>query len=63
MNPLPAQITDDALIGFIDQWAALLEREDYQGAYEHTAHVPEMGWTAPPGSSKDSPCRVGELNR
>lgn len=44
MKLFPIQITDEALIAVVNQWAALLEREDYQGAYVHTAHVPDMDW-------------------
>lgn len=45
MKPLPADSSDDDLLRFIDGWAALLDREDYAGAFEYTDHLPEMGWT------------------
>lgn len=46
MIPLPAGATDPDLIAFIDRWAALLEREDYEGAFALTDHMADMGWTA-----------------
>ena len=45
MEPLPAAVTDAELIAFVDRWAALLEREDYEAAFAFTGHVPEMRWT------------------
>lgn len=45
MDPLPNSATDADLLEFIDGWAALMEREDYESAYAYTDHVPEMGWT------------------
>jgi hypothetical protein len=45
MKALPASASDDELIRFIDQWASLLEREDYAGAYAHTEHDPARQWT------------------
>ena len=45
MGPLPANVSDAELIALIDRWAALLEREDYAGAFGFTDHIPEMGWT------------------
>ena len=45
MTPLSASISDAELIAFIDSWAALLEREDYAGAFAATDHIPEMKWT------------------
>ncbi|HEY7215158.1 MAG TPA: hypothetical protein VIC28_11045 [Thermoanaerobaculia bacterium] len=45
MTPLPAEVTDSELIAFIDRWAALLEREDYEAAFAFTDHIPEMKWT------------------
>jgi hypothetical protein len=45
MAPLPAAVTDVDLIAFIDRWAALLEREDYDAAFAFTDHIPEMRWT------------------
>jgi len=38
--------TDDDLISFIDGWAGLLERGDYDAAFSYTDHIPEMGWSA-----------------
>jgi hypothetical protein len=45
MAPLPVAVTDADLIAFIDRWADLLEREDYDAAFAFTAHIPEMRWT------------------
>lgn len=45
MAPLPATVSDSDLIAFIDRWAALLEREDYEAAFAFTDHIPEMRWT------------------
>lgn len=45
MRPLNDTTSDDELIRFIDEWATLLEREDYEAAYKHTAHVLSMHWT------------------
>ena len=44
MQPLPTDITDSELIAFIDNWAALLECEDYEAAFAFTDHIPELGW-------------------
>ncbi|HYW79627.1 MAG TPA: hypothetical protein VE890_08620 [Thermoguttaceae bacterium] len=46
MTPLPYDATDEELIGYVDQWAALLEIENYQLAAQFTDHVPEMKWTS-----------------
>jgi hypothetical protein len=46
MKALSASTTDDELIRFIDGWAALLESEDYAGAYAYTEHDPSREWTA-----------------
>jgi hypothetical protein len=46
VTPLPKTVSDSELIAFIDGWAALMEREDYQAAYAFTDHTPEMGWTS-----------------
>ena len=45
MAPLPAAVSGSDLIAFIDRWAALLEREDYEAAFAFTDHIPEMRWT------------------
>lgn len=45
MRPLPSNISDDELISFIDQWVSLLEREDYEAAYQHTDRVLATHWT------------------
>jgi hypothetical protein len=39
MNLLPVAATDAELIAFVDQWAALLEGEDYDAAHAFTDHV------------------------
>ena len=46
MQKLPRASTDAEIIAFVDRWAALLEREDFQAAYELTDHVPGSAWTA-----------------
>ena len=45
MAPLSENVSDAELIALIDRWAALLEREDYAGAFAFTDHIPDMGWT------------------
>lgn len=45
MTPLPATATDEELIAFIDEWAELLEQEDYEAAFAFTDHVPGTRWT------------------
>jgi len=45
MRHLPISATDEDLLKFIDGWAALLEMEDYEGAFTYVGHVPEMNWT------------------
>ncbi len=38
MSHLPYDATDEAIIGFIDDWVTLLEAEDYEAAFAFTAH-------------------------
>ena len=45
MTPLPKDVSDSQLIAFIDEWAGMLEREDYQAAFAFTDHIGAMGWT------------------
>jgi hypothetical protein len=45
MKALPASASDNEMVRFIDGWAALLEREDYVGAFAYTDHDPATGWT------------------
>ena len=45
MLPIPETATDAELLAFVDQWEALLEREDYAAAYAFTAHDPYQAWT------------------
>ena len=45
MKALPASASDNEMLGFIDGWAALLEREDYAAAFAYTDQDPAMGWT------------------
>jgi len=45
MSHLPRNASDADLLAFIDDWAALLESENYTAAYEYTDHAPEQGWT------------------
>lgn len=42
---VPESAGDQELLGVVDRWVALLEREDYQAAYDFTAQRPEQGWT------------------
>ncbi|KQT38216.1 hypothetical protein [Methylophilus sp. Leaf414] len=51
MSHLPKFATDQELIKFVDDWAALMESEDYEAAFALTAHIPEMKWT--PSLMKD----------
>ena len=46
MQNLPSASSDSEILAFVDGWAALLEREDYQAAFEFTDHVPGSSWTA-----------------
>lgn len=45
MKSLPKEISDEALIKLIDEWARLMEAEDYEAAFNFTEQVPEMKWT------------------
>jgi|SRR5687767_2133346 len=45
MAHLPKSATDEDLIRFVDKWAMLMEKEDYEAAFAFTAHVREMEWT------------------
>jgi hypothetical protein len=45
MQPLPRHSSDNEILAFVDRWAALLEREDYQAAFDLTDHVPGSSWT------------------
>jgi hypothetical protein len=51
VKPLPATISDAELIALIDQWAMLLDREEYESAFAFTDHIPEMHWS--PGLLRD----------
>ena len=42
---IPNDAPDVAFIAAVDAWAALLEAEDYQGAFDITDHVDAMEWT------------------
>ena len=37
--------SNEDLIRFVDEWAALMEAEDYTAAFNFTAHDPYMKWT------------------
>lgn len=39
MSHLPHEATDDSLLDFVDQWAALLEAEEYDRAFAFTEHI------------------------
>ncbi len=43
---LKVSATDEEIIEFIDQWASLLEKEDYDAAFKLTSHNSTMGWTS-----------------
>lgn len=45
MKLLPLEVTDEELTAFVDNWVSLLERADYQAAYDFTGHDDEGGWT------------------
>jgi len=45
MKPLPKGTTDVGLLAIVDQWAGLLEAEDYAAAFAFTSHDSAMGWT------------------
>jgi len=45
MTPLSLDISDDEIIAIVDQWARLLETEDYGAAFNFTEHVPKMKWS------------------
>lgn len=45
MKHLPLTASDADVIAIADEWAALLEREDYEGAYALTGHYRGVGWT------------------
>jgi hypothetical protein len=44
MKDLPEDISDEGLITFIDQWITLLEREDYDAAYNYINQDSETDW-------------------
>ena len=44
MQHLPGASSDREILAFLDRWAALLEREDYQAAFEFTDHIPNSSW-------------------
>lgn len=46
MRPLARDISDEDLLAVIDEWAGLMEAEDYTAAFEFTRQRPDMGWTA-----------------
>lgn len=45
MAHLPVSASDEDLINFADEWAKLMEAEDYVAAFEFTSHEPSMHWT------------------
>ena len=45
MKRLPIGSSDADLLAFVDEWVALLEREDYAAAFAHTDHAPDSAWT------------------
>ena len=45
MSLVPLGATDDELVRFVDEWARLMEAEDYDAAFAYTSHSPQMRWT------------------
>ena len=45
MRRFPLIVSDEELLAFIDEWAALLEQQRYDAAFALTGHVTEMAWT------------------
>ena len=45
MAHLDKTATDDEMIRFVDQWATLMEEEDYEAAFAFTDHIPSMRWS------------------
>jgi hypothetical protein len=43
---LPDDASDAAILAAVDRWAALLEAEQYDAAFDATDHDPVMGWTS-----------------
>lgn len=41
----PDNASDAAILAAVDRWAALLEAEEYQTAFDATEHDPAMRWT------------------
>jgi hypothetical protein len=42
---LPDDASDATILAAVDRWAALLESEQYDAAFDATEHDPAMGWT------------------
>jgi hypothetical protein len=42
---LPNDASDATILAAVDQWAALLEAEQYEAAFNATEHDAAMGWT------------------
>ena len=45
MKTLPVSANDDQILQLAREWAEALSREDYQAAYDITAHDPYYQWT------------------
>ena len=45
MDALSHDVSDETLILLVDEWARLMEQENYQAAFEFIDPVPEMRWT------------------
>jgi hypothetical protein len=43
---LPNDASDATILAAVDRWAALLQAEQYDAAFDATEHDPAMGWTA-----------------
>ncbi len=42
---LKVTATDKEVLDYIDDWASLLEREDYEAAFNHTKQKKSLGWS------------------
>jgi hypothetical protein len=42
---LKSSATDGEILEYIDNWVALLEKEDYHTAFKFTKHIKRQGWT------------------
>ena len=45
MRILPADSTDDLILGVVREWVAMLSSGDYVGAYQMMGHEDRYGWS------------------